>query len=156
MKELSVDYTTFKQVIYNTNGTGYYVQETSSPDGYYALIILKDFIITTLITNSSEISNFFSTISSNCSLASSKNAALALAISSDYAHNLYNDSGLKILYDTTTDVNTVYIGTAPVGSLSSSAVWSIKKISLLSGNPVDTKWSSKKAIWDNRLIENYN
>lgn len=57
---------------------------------------------------------------------------------------------IKTVYDlSSTTVN--YVGTAPVGTATSDAAWTIKKITFDgSGNPTATLWSSSTSIWDNR------
>jgi hypothetical protein len=59
----------------------------------------------------------------------------------------------KVLYDIGDPI--IYIGTASMGTLSSSAAWLIKKVTLSGGNPVSTQWSTTSAIWDNRALETY-
>ena len=59
----------------------------------------------------------------------------------------------KTLYDIGDP--SIYIGTASMGTASSSAAWLIKKITLSSGTPVSTLWSGNTAIWDNRASEVY-
>lgn len=49
----------------------------------------------------------------------------------------------------------IYIGTAELASSTSSAVWLIKRITLVDGTPTFTEWSSTSAIWDDRAIETY-
>lgn len=62
---------------------------------------------------------------------------------------------IKSLYDLSNS-SVIYIGTAPLGSATSSSVWQIKKVTLdVSGNPTNTLWSSFTAIWDNRTSEIY-
>lgn len=62
---------------------------------------------------------------------------------------------IKTEYDvSSSSVN--YIGTAPSGTATSAALWTIKKITFdVSGNPLETTWSSNMAIWDNRASELY-
>jgi len=63
---------------------------------------------------------------------------------------------IKIEYDmSSTTVN--YIGTAPSGTLTSAAAWTIKKVTFdASGNPQQVLWSNTTAIWDNRTTIFYN
>jgi hypothetical protein len=154
MEELQIDYTTFKTVRSNINGTIYYFQDTVGPDSYYLVLVLNSDIFTTLITAGGDITDFLTNLSEVSFVASSKNAALALAISASYSKSIFKDGGYKELYDLS-DNNTYYIGTAPIDSLTSAAVWTIKKVILSSGSPVSTQWSSKKAIWNDRLTELY-
>ncbi len=63
------------------------------------------------------------------------------------------DTVSKIVYDITDTV--IYIGKAPLGTLTSLPLWLIKKTTLSGGNPVSTLWSSNTAIWDNRASEVY-
>jgi hypothetical protein len=60
---------------------------------------------------------------------------------------------IKTVYDI--GATDIYIGTAPLGTATSSAAWLIKKTTLSGGNPVSALWSSNTAIWDNRTIESY-
>lgn len=49
-----------------------------------------------------------------------------------------------------------YIGTAPAGTATSAAAWTIKKILFdILGNPTETLWSSNTAVWNNRTSETY-
>ena len=48
-----------------------------------------------------------------------------------------------------------YIGTSELGALSSATNWSIKRIELLTKDPIHTTWSSLSASWDNRVSETY-
>lgn len=58
-------------------------------------------------------------------------------------------------YDFT--ASAIYVGTAPLGAVTSQASWTIKKISLdAAGNPTGTKWSDAyAATWDDRTTEVY-
>ena len=53
---------------------------------------------------------------------------------------------------------TVYIGNAPIGSATSDAVWSIRRLTF-SGTLVTTQWAngadSNTNIWDNRASLSY-
>jgi len=50
-----------------------------------------------------------------------------------------------------------YIGTAPSGTATSAASWTIKKITFDgSGNPIETTWTGGNAVWNNRSSEVYN
>ena len=62
---------------------------------------------------------------------------------------------IKTEYDvSSSSVN--YIGTAPSGTATSAALWTIKKITFdVLGNPLETTWSSNTAIWENRASEIY-
>lgn len=59
--------------------------------------------------------------------------------------------------DDTTTANTTYIGNAPVGSATSSAVWQIKKLDTSSG--LITTWADGDAsfnnVWDDRASLSY-
>jgi len=59
----------------------------------------------------------------------------------------------KVAYDIGDTV--IYIGTAELGSATSAAVWEIKRITLVAGEPTFTEWSSSTAIWNNRASETY-
>jgi len=61
------------------------------------------------------------------------------------------------IFDNTSTVNVAYVGTAPIGSATNSAVWRIKKIDETSG--VVITWAdgddSFNNIWDNRVSLTY-
>jgi len=59
----------------------------------------------------------------------------------------------KVAYDIGATV--IYIGTAELGSLTSAAVWLIKRITLVAGVPTFTQWSDSTSIWNNRAIVIY-
>jgi len=64
---------------------------------------------------------------------------------------------VKIAYDGT---NPEYIGKAPTGTATSTASWSIKKITWDgNNNPTDIKWASGTEtydkVWDNRASYSY-
>ncbi len=65
------------------------------------------------------------------------------------------DGDLRILqrYDIQDDV--IYVGRAHTATATSSAAWTIKRTTLVDGNPTVTQWSSATAIWDNRVTETY-
>lgn len=63
------------------------------------------------------------------------------------------ETTVKAVYDIGDTV--IYIGTALLGTATSSASWLIKKTTLSGGNPTQTQWSSNTAIWDNRISESY-
>lgn len=83
----------------------------------------------------------------------------------DFEANYLNNSNIKIsvvadniksMYDLT-DSSVIYIGTAPLGTLTNDAAWLIKKVSLdINGNPTSILWSGFTATWDNRSSETYN
>ncbi len=61
---------------------------------------------------------------------------------------------VKQLFDIQTTV--IYVGTAPLGSESDSAVWKIKKTTLdETGNPTVAEWSEDDVIWDDRASLTY-
>ncbi len=60
---------------------------------------------------------------------------------------------VKTAYDIGTSV--IYIGYATLGTATSDALWQIKRITLVSGVPTFTEWSSQTAIFDNRTTEAY-
>jgi len=66
-----------------------------------------------------------------------------------------DDGRLKTLYDFAPLA--IYVGSAPLGTLTSAAAWTIKRITLdTGGNPTDTKWTDiRSAIWDNRVGTTY-
>lgn len=66
----------------------------------------------------------------------------------------FEETTIKEVYDIGETV--IYIGTAPLGTATSAASWLIKKITLSSGIPTITQWSSNTAIWNNRVSESYN
>lgn len=59
----------------------------------------------------------------------------------------------KVAYDIGESV--IYIGTAELGAATSSALWLIKRITLVDGTPTFTEWSSSTSVWNNRAIESY-
>lgn len=49
-----------------------------------------------------------------------------------------------------------YVGTTDTAPADSSASWTIKKITLVSGNPTAVEWTVEGAgVWDNRASESY-
>ena len=66
-----------------------------------------------------------------------------------------DDGRLDRQYDFT--ASAIYVGTAPLGTVTSSASWTIKKIGLDDGgNPTYTKWTTfGGSTWDNRTTETY-
>ena len=70
-------------------------------------------------------------------------------------HFEIDDGRLKNVYDFTSSA--IYVGSAPLGALTSAAAWTIKRITLNgAGNPIDTQWTGiRSGIWDNRLTESY-
>lgn len=58
---------------------------------------------------------------------------------------------LPVMLSDIADENTVYVGWARRGTLSSAAAWCIKKV-VNSGGAISTTWASREftAIWDNR------
>lgn len=61
-----------------------------------------------------------------------------------------------LAYDTTTTANTIYLGSAVIGSATSAAVWQINKIDTSTGLQT---WSDSNSdfdnIWDNRASLTY-
>ncbi len=54
------------------------------------------------------------------------------------------------------DPDVMYIGEAPYGSQDSQAVWTIRRIMLVAGNPTEEMVTSENsAVWDNRTTETY-
>lgn len=52
--------------------------------------------------------------------------------------------------------STIYIGTAARGTAATAAGWTIRRITLVSGNPTISEWTNAgTAIWDNRAVETY-
>jgi len=50
----------------------------------------------------------------------------------------------------------MFIGSSALGTASSAAMWTIKKIDLDgNGNPIHARWTDTTAVWDDRLTENY-
>lgn len=50
----------------------------------------------------------------------------------------------------------IYVGTAARGEATSDPVWTIKKVTLSSGNPTAITWTDEEsAVWDNRTSEAY-
>lgn len=49
----------------------------------------------------------------------------------------------------------IYVGRALPGVANSASSWTIKKVTLVSGNPTVTQWTGTTAIWDNRASETY-
>jgi len=66
-----------------------------------------------------------------------------------------DDGRLKTLYDFAPLA--IYVGSAPLGTLTSAAAWTIKRITLdTGGNPTDTTWTAiRSAVWDDHLTESY-
>lgn len=66
-----------------------------------------------------------------------------------------NDGRLQNAYDFTPSA--IYVGSAPLGALTSAAAWTIKRIELdTAGNPISTTWTAiRSAIWDDHLTESY-
>lgn len=63
------------------------------------------------------------------------------------------DTVNKVAYDISD--TTIYIGTAPLGTLTSLPLWLIKRVTLVGGEPTFTEWSLATAIWDNRTSTTY-
>lgn len=53
------------------------------------------------------------------------------------------------------DANTWYYGYAVLGSSNSAPVWTIKRVTVVAGNPTSTRWSSTGSVWDNRAALSY-
>lgn len=53
--------------------------------------------------------------------------------------------------------SSIFVGEAAQGAAASSAVWTIKKVTLdSSGNPTQVQWSAdRSAVWNNRTTETY-
>lgn len=50
----------------------------------------------------------------------------------------------------------IYVGTALLGTATSAKKWTIKRITLVNGNPTEKVWTKEYgAIWDDRLTETY-
>jgi len=50
----------------------------------------------------------------------------------------------------------MYVGEATFGAADSDPVWTIKKITLVAGNPVaEMVTAEQAAVWDNRATETY-
>ena len=50
----------------------------------------------------------------------------------------------------------MYVGEATFGAADSDPVWTIKKITLVAGNPVSEMVTAEQAaVWDNRATETY-
>jgi hypothetical protein len=62
-------------------------------------------------------------------------------------------SNVKVAYDIGETV--IYIGEAELGSATSASVWTIKRITLVGGEPTFTEWSDGTAVWDDRATEAY-
>lgn len=43
----------------------------------------------------------------------------------------------------------VYVGTAPLGTLTSASAWRIQRITFTAGLPTEKKWSGPAEVWDN-------
>lgn len=68
--------------------------------------------------------------------------------------------GTQIIIDRSTTPNAEYIGKSAAGSVSSSPVWSIKKIIYdIDNKPLSISWAegnhSQEMIWDNRASYTY-
>lgn len=60
------------------------------------------------------------------------------------------------LYDLTSDASNLYVGYGTQGADPTKAVWTIRRISLSSGSPTQSRWTAKGvAIWANRASETY-
>ena len=79
----------------------------------------------------------------------SNQSAIPVTVVSGEATN----SNLKVAYDIADTV--IYVGTAELASSTASAVWTIKKTTLVGGLPVFVEWSDANAIWDDRATESY-
>lgn len=79
----------------------------------------------------------------------------ALLRPGDGGHYELDDGRLQSAYDFTSSA--IYVGSAPLGALTSAAAWTIKRITLNgAGNPTDTMWTDiRSAIWDNRVGTTY-
>lgn len=54
----------------------------------------------------------------------------------------------KVVYDM--GDTTIYVGYGVLGSATSAAVWSIKRVTLVAGNPTAAQWSPLNSVWDDR------
>jgi hypothetical protein len=64
------------------------------------------------------------------------------------------DGRVQRRYDIQAD--TIYVGTSPLGTDPTGTGWTIKKITLSSGNPTASQWTSVgTAVWNNRTSESY-
>lgn len=79
----------------------------------------------------------------------------ALMRPGDGGHYELDDGRLQSAYDFTSSA--IYVGSAPLGTLTSAAAWTIKHIGLdTAGNPTTTTWTDiRSAVWDDRLTESY-
>ena len=50
--------------------------------------------------------------------------------------------------------NYIYVGKAPVGTLDNEIGWTISRVTLVNGEPVN-KLVASNAVWDNRVTESY-
>ena len=79
----------------------------------------------------------------------------ALLRPGDGGHYELDDGRLQSAYDFTSSA--IYVGSAPLGALTSAAAWTIKRIELdTAGNPTTTMWTDiRSAVWDDHLTESY-
>lgn len=50
---------------------------------------------------------------------------------------------------------TIYVGFAAAGVAAATAAWTIKRVTLVDGNPTHVQWSSAVAVWDDRASTIY-
>jgi len=135
------------------NRVWYFEITNTSPTSYVAAFGKLGVITTTIITESSDVSDFETTFKPIAFSTVSETELVELS-RADAAIGKIDGRQQKAFQFSD---NVIYIGYAPIGSLESENVWTIRKMDLDSnGNPITERWTAVgSAVWTNRTSETY-
>ena len=125
----------------------YKVYHFTHTDGYVIGCGNNDYIYSTFLTDSSDINDFVSTLLPDSTQLYSEDDVLAYP-------TLVSKSIIKKNYDIGDGY--IYIGSAPINSLDSERVWTVKRF-ILENGLVTKQQTSKEGLaeWDTRDLEIY-